>query len=239
MKTILYDLKRSMTYLISFAALSFILISFFWQRDTSNYNLGVFSYYFFWMNNLGMLYIISRLYIDDFQTGAIKNLYVAASSIGKILSRRLLSSMAIGFIFFLFSQINVIISYEKLDKAFEITDFLRLSFNMMFIYMLVAIMIGSYAGLISYAVSNHRRAYILAILPPALLHHFLPLILLLTKFSTGAYWRKALEYLPNSLIITWVNTWNVTLTQCIGFLIWVLMFVSSSIIISNHKDLLS
>lgn len=237
MKTVFYDLKRVKIYLVSFTILSFIMISFFWKRGTSNYNVGVFSYYFFGMNYLGMLYIISRIYIDDFQTGAIKNLYVATGSVRKILIRRLFSSMAIGLVFFLVSQVNVIISYNKLGNEFELYGFFKTSVNMMVIYLFVAILMASYVGLISYAISKCQMAYITAILPPLLLHYFLPFILFLTKSSTNSYWRKIIEYLPNSFIIQWVNVWNVTLIQCITLVIWVIIFVSSTILIASHKEL--
>lgn len=237
MKTVFYDLKRVKIYLILFSLLSFIMISFFWNRDTSNYNIGVFSYYFFGMNYLGMLYIISRLYIDDFQTGAIKNLYVSSGSIGKILIRRICSSMAIGLVFFLLSQVNVIISYTKLGSVFELYKFFKLSVNMMFIYLFVAILIASYVGLIAYVISNCQRAYLVAILPPSLLHYFLPFILFLTQSSMDNYWRKMLEYLPNGLIIQWANMWNITLVQFIALIIWVIIFVILTILITSHKEL--
>lgn len=238
MKTIFYDLKRVKIYLISFIILSFIMISFFWKRDISNYNVGVFSYYFFGVNYLGMLYIISKLYIEDFQTGAIKNLYVSTGSTPKILSRRLFSSVAIGFVFFLLSQINVLISYNKLDKAFEINEFIKSSLSMMAVYLLVAILISSYVGLISYVFSNNRRAYIAAILPPALLQYILPFILFITKYSANAFCRKMIEYSPNGLIIAWANTWNVSFTQFVVFVIWGAIFLLATLLISTRKDLL-
>lgn len=238
MKTIFYDLKRVKIYLISFIILSFIMISFFWKRDISNYNVGVFSYYFFAINYLGMLYIFSRLYIEDFKTGAIKNLYVSAGSTKKIICYRLLSSIVIGFVFFLISQINVLISYNKLDKVFEINEFIKSSLSMMVIYLLIAILISSYVGLISYVFSNHRRAYIAAIIPPALLHYIMPFIFFITKSSADAFWRKMIEYLPNSLIITLVNTWNISLMQFVVFVSWVAIFILITLSISTRKDLL-
>lgn len=239
MKTIFYDLKRVKIYLISFIILSFIMISFFWKRDISNYNVGVFSYYFFGVNYLGMLYIISRLYIEDFQTGAIKNLYVFTGSIQKIISCRLFSSIAIGFAFFLVSQVNVVISYNKLDKVFKLTEFLNSSLSMMAVYLLIAILVSSYVGLISYAFSNCKRAYIVAILPPALLHYVLPFILFITKSSADAFWRKMIEYSPNGFIIAWANIWHISLMQFMVFVIWVTIFLLASLLISRRKDLLS
>ncbi|MDD7305150.1 MAG: hypothetical protein PUG67_01030 [Peptoniphilaceae bacterium] len=238
MKTIFYDLKRVKIYLISFIILSFIMISFFWSRDLSNYNVGVFSYYFFAMNYFGMLCIISRLYIEDFQTGAIKNLYVCAGSIKKIISQRLLSSIAIGFVIFLSSQVNVVISYNKLSKIFELNEFIKSSLSMLVVYLLVTILISSYIGLISYAFSNYKRAYIAAILPPALLHYIFPFVLLITSSYADTFLRKTIEYLPNGLIITWANMWNVNLTQFLVFVIWVAIFLLLTMLISSRKDLL-
>lgn len=237
MKRVFYDLKRNMTYLILFSILSFIMISFFWQRDISKYDVSMFNYYFFGVNYLGMLYIISRLYIEDFKTGAIKNLYVATLSNIKILKIRMISSISVGFIFFLLSQINVIISYEKLGKVFEVVKLLKLSFFMMCIYCLVAILIASYVGLISHAISNNRRAYIIAMFPPLLLHYFLPFILFLNQSKGNFYLNKMLQYIPNGLIIRWTNTWEISLLQFIIFLMWVFVFFVATILIANHKDL--
>lgn len=236
MKTLKYDMKKNIIPLLGSLVLSFIFISFFWRRDLSNYNVATFGYYYFLANNLCMLYIIANLYIEDFKYGAIKNLYVFSKSLIKLIGKRLGSSLVIGSIFYIFSQINVLISYAKLQLSFGYFEFIGLSIRMLVIYLLIAAFIASYVGFVANISDNHRLTYIIAIVLPLIIQYFIPLAIFASQNSNSGLLKVILKFIPNSSIFSWTSTWVITNTEFILFAVWICALSFGAYQLLRRKD---
>lgn len=235
MKVIYYEIKKVISLLLLFLLISVIVMSIFWQRDVTRYTIQMYNHYYFWISNVGIIYLISKIYIQDFRYNTIRNLLVISESISKLNVIRILNAVAIGVVFFIGSQFITIVSIYKLNSILSTAQILSSALNMLIIYILISITSASYVNLIAYFIKNYKTSYILSIIPPLMINHFLPLVVILLK-KENSFISKLIDITPSKIILDLTTTWTISLQQLSILFVWIiLLYILQFLVVKNRE----
>ncbi|QTE69797.1 hypothetical protein [Aristaeella hokkaidonensis] len=239
MKTVLYDLKRNYKAIGIFCLFSFVVIAQFWRRDLRSYSVAVLNYYFFWTSFIGMMVVITNLHMEDFRSGAIKELYVFIESGWKLIARRLLSVICVAGIFYLPALINQTIGIQKLKKVDPSLVEGTYALNLLVIYMGAAVFLSAYVMLIAYSVRSYKKAYFIAVLPPLVLNYLLPFIITQGQLDENGplgMVSKILKKTPNGIITVWSQTQMVSWEDGVLLLVYIAGLYAVAYVFYRNRD---
>lgn len=231
------NIIKNKGFWISFSiALFYVLI---WlHRKPKTFQAENYQFEFFRVVLFIIIYYSSVMLSKEFKFGTVKNLFTGAFTRVEILVEKLLVVMQLGLFLGIISRLlNIAIIYY-LTGTISMSDIINENtVYSLIIYLIISLVIGSFALLITLITKNQNATLIYTFLFFAVFQYFMPLFIMINSQKNLSIIDEIITKLPNYVIYTWAEIWQFTGLELIVMFAYVVIFFIPSIFIISKKSL--
>ncbi|EJR73610.1 ABC transporter permease [Bacillus cereus] len=183
-----------------------------------------------------LIYYCSKSLSGDFESGTYKTLFTSIYSRNQVLFSKLLMNLQIAVLIWILVQLlNPIIGFI-INQKYGMEKFFSIdTLNSLLIFICIGFVIGSYTLLLTTITFSLLNTFITAFPTIWFFYFFTPLIFSVEEQLTGIW--SIIKYIPFYTIGVGIFKESLSVGQLIQLFIWGIVFLITSIVIINRRDI--
>ncbi|WP_456028105.1 hypothetical protein [Bacillus cereus] len=183
-----------------------------------------------------LIYYCSKSLSGDFESGTYKTLFTSIYSRNQVLFSKLLMNLQIAVLIWILVQLlNPIIGFI-INQKYGMEKFFSIdTLNSLLIFICIGFVIGSYTLLLTTITFSLLNTFITAFPTIWFFYFFTPLIFSVEEQLTGIW--SIIKYIPFYTIGVGIFKESLSVGQLIQLFIWGIVFLITSIVVINRRDI--
>lgn len=233
-----YNIFKSVLIKVTFA-ISIIYV-FLWLKSAPS-SFSVKDYLAQYFLAVKFVIILASVYIlgSDFKNDTYKYIFTGCFSRKSIVLGKIMAIFGVGIVCWIVQVLLKIIIALWTNIGTRVNDIFGYElFSTLVIYILVALLIGSFSILVTSISFKLNITMIYTVLFFGIVQFYAPLFIIsVEKANVVPFWFQLIKILPTYIIFDWMDTFRFQLDQVIFMLTYIILCLGCSIFILNRKDL--
>lgn len=220
-------------------AITLIYMIFWLMANPASFRVKEYLYHYFLVVKFVMILFSVYLLGSDFKNETYKYIFTGCFSRKSIIASKIIATVGLGAICWIFQVLLKIVTILRVEKAFEFNSIFNYElFSTFIIYVVVTTLIGSFSILIASISCKLNTTMIFTLFLFGIVQFNAPIFIIgIEKSADIPSWFELIKILPTYIIFDLSDTLQFQTNQLIFMLIYIILCLWCSIFILNKKDL--